>query len=111
MKTAKNGGTKSAQTRAEQIKSETKKLVKIAQETDSELETRRDAYRAYSAALHRAVNEGRVWRPDIIARLYPIILELNDELEMIELEEAYFEAKDRLDGLRQQIKARVRCSK
>lgn len=74
MKTAKNGGAKSA--RAQEIKSETKKLVKIAKETDSELETRRDAYRAYSAALHRAVNEGRVWRPDIIARLYPIILEL-----------------------------------
>lgn len=44
-------------------------------------------------------------------RPHPGRASFNDELEMIELEEAYFEAKDRLDGLRKQIKARVRRSK
>lgn len=61
---------------------------------------RAQAYSEYCRLLSRAINEGQVGRSDRILRLYPIIREINDEIDEIEEEEARmkpaYEAADKV---------------
>lgn len=97
MKTAKNGGTKSAQ------------IKRILKGLNSKCECRRDeAGEEYSRIIHRGLYEGRVLRVDLAKKLLPIALELATELDVIEAENHFWDAKFELKAARNEIRKAVK---
>ena len=59
---------------------EAERIAAIAQSNDQTPECH-EAYHTYCKMLDRAIHEGHVWRPDLVLRLYPIIRDINDEID------------------------------
>ena len=69
---------------------------------------RHAAWKKYGRMVERAMSEGQIWRPDIVRKIYPIVLQLLDESELICLTELYEEAKDEAQRRRRELKRKVK---
>lgn len=86
-----------------EIRTAVKRMVKMSKLPHDSLD-RHAAWLAYSKTIDQALQQAPTFHPSVIKRLYPIILELQNEAEIIGLTEDYYDAHFKAVNIKQKLK-------